>query len=714
MSNSKLNAPHFYGPAPPAVDAIRNAGLAAAALQSDTPVHNRVASRRPFSSVNDQFLEPAFVLAANELSHKVVSTSAEHFLSHYLPPIPDATLPNIDFPALAKISRSDVEKDMYGPLIGILNAFVKEKWAFVDTSNSPDPKSAFLLDHIIKPDITLYSDKKPSSSSLCRAIDMEFFVELKTDPLDDPFSDVGDFEKGTITARDSRGQVLTYLNAMQASQFRTHSFGAIIIGKKCRLLRLTRSSLEATTAFDYTKTRYLPEFLWRLSHGSEAARGIDTSFELMHQDLAMNYRSILGIGAIGAPFWKVAVGDRSFFVAAPFTSSHHLPVGRGTRCFVAVESATGQKCLLKDTWRVDGYNKEDEVYARLHKHGVRNIAKILAAQDVLDHTCGKFPDSWVVPLKSTIREHTHFRIVLDVVGKPITNFPSTHALVRYMLDTVRAHHDAFTEAKVEHRDVSPNNIIIIDKGDESVAYLIDWESAKYEEEKYPRAFERTGPRQFMAARLCVANPPTRNLADEMESFVHVLAWLAIGYAPSYMTPEQRALALNAYDDLRGAQRINMLMSGEGAIVRLQLECPQFEELLSQIFEVFKYRYKQLPRLNAEGRQESFLTKQALSEDHLWLEGKLQESLDDEEWKMCIDPGTEQEVEELQRASTRKRKSELTEYQQVFRDKKKWRGERGPNNDEETDEENDEEEDGDDAKPQLLNFEADLFGTSEAP
>ncbi|KAK6971443.1 hypothetical protein R3P38DRAFT_2390421, partial [Favolaschia claudopus] len=104
----------------------------------------------------------------------------------------------------------------------------------------------------IKPDISCYSDKTPSNANLCRACDMELFVEVKISQ-DDPFSDkIGEaLEKDTIQARNTRGQIITYLTAMMASQYCTQTFGVIIIKIKCRLLRLTRSGVDASRAFDY-------------------------------------------------------------------------------------------------------------------------------------------------------------------------------------------------------------------------------------------------------------------------------------------------------------------------------------------------------------------------------------------------------------------------------------------------------------------------------
>jgi hypothetical protein len=54
-----------------------------------------------------------------------------------------------------------------------------------------------------------------------------------------------------------------------------------------------------------------------------------------------------------------------------------------------------------------------------------------------------------------------------------------------------AHHDAVVKAKVDHRDVSVGNIIIVrsEYGMPGAGMLIDWEVSKYEE-KEVRVYEK--------------------------------------------------------------------------------------------------------------------------------------------------------------------------------------------------------------------------------
>lgn len=184
------------------------------------------------------------------------------------------------------------------------------------TSNPPDLHSEF-FNNDRKPDITVYSDPPPSNDNSC---DIESFLELKPDLDSDGFevlrgesNQVLSVEKDTFVGRDTRGQLVTYLNATHASQYRTHSFGILILASQCRF-RLTRSRIEVTQRFDYTSSRnsHLQTFFWRLSHATCAASGIDETFEA---NLSIRFRQKF-LNAHGKPIYKVRVGECSFYVSS--------------------------------------------------------------------------------------------------------------------------------------------------------------------------------------------------------------------------------------------------------------------------------------------------------------------------------------------------------------------------------------------------------------
>ncbi|KAJ7693306.1 hypothetical protein B0H17DRAFT_1178970 [Mycena rosella] len=625
----------------------------------DTPVHQRA---QQHSSNDSVYQQPAYLYAAHELQDKYVFATPESFLAKHLPDLAAGPTPHIDQDALKIIASKTNEKEMYTPLVHHRGITIKTGWNLMNTSEHADPDSKFILETAVKPEISLYGPNPPFNKNVCRSCDAECFMELKTDLYDDPFEDTdeGVIEKASAKARDTRGQIITYLNAMQASQFRTHSFGAVIVKNKCHFLRLTRSGIEVSSSFNYTSSSLLAMFFWRLSNATAESRGLDTSFERLSPFSALDARKLLD--AVDKPLWKVSIGDRSFYVSDPFTRAHYLPIGRSTRCFVAIECETGRKCVLKDTWRVDGYHPEANVYARLQAHNVRNIPKVVAAGDVPNHVCGDYDDyplTWRAAKPEAIRHHHHYRIVLDVVGKPLVEFASSHELVQCVLNALEAHYDAWTKAHVKHRDISVSNIIIVVNDDgTTTGLLIDWELARFEDDG---AYERTGTRQFMSVRLCAASspPPARTLADELESFLWVLLWIAAAYSPSTMSAMDRTTTLNDFDD--PLSKLLIIMSAPYTIRHFFISSPHLEDLLLDLLVPFKSQYlSSLPPSRLKPEEGPIANVAVTLASHDWMMECIQTKLENKEWKVFLDPGAAQAVA-VPEFPRLKRKSWLSEY-----------------------------------------------------
>jgi hypothetical protein len=372
----------------------------------------------------------------------------------------------------------------------------------VNTSATSDPHSTAFLRRQIKPDVSCYSKTAPAGSCITRAHDMETFIELKNREIDEPYCDDVDapFERDTMDARDTRGQLTTYLNAIQATQHRTHTFGVYINQRVCRLLCHTRSCTVVTEAFDYTSTTYLQGFFWRFTNTDAATRGHDDTFEAVDASSseAKKACTVLQLSS-SPPLFKVSVTDSEtkkttfYIVSKPLSNTDIFPVGRGTRCYQAYDCQTHKVVLLKDTWRVEKYLREGDVYRKLHNAGVSYMAGLVTAGDVCGstHRCG---DVRVVRSRTTgisIRRHVHYRLVLDTVGDPLTHFSSTWELVnavscalictvtfyssKFSLTSFSGHSEAAQKAKILHRDISVGNILITSEGN---GILIDWELSK--------------------------------------------------------------------------------------------------------------------------------------------------------------------------------------------------------------------------------------------
>ncbi|KAJ3001105.1 hypothetical protein NUW54_g6644 [Trametes sanguinea] len=60
-------------------------------------------------------------------------------------------------------------------------------------------------------------------------------------------------------------------------------------------------------------------------------------------------------------------------------------------------------------------------------------------------------------------ERSHMRIVINEIGRPLTEFKSTRELVTALRDAVIGHQQAWLRAGILHRDVSVGNILIVDE-----------------------------------------------------------------------------------------------------------------------------------------------------------------------------------------------------------------------------------------------------------
>ena len=331
----------------------------------------------------------------------------------------------------------------------------------LNTSAHADPSTTPMFGKSkIQPDIGLYAPgcRPRPDESRTQASKAELFAEFKIDAKDEPFrEESGPFllakhsksphhletfelpplERFSKKSRDTRGQLTVYNNAIQASQPRTRVFSFFIRRQFCRLLCHSRTGTQVTPLFDYTKIDHLHTFLWRLTHANAADRGHDDSLKQISRrdqsDLPKQARSALGITP-SDPLYQLSVaaqsGDMQLFISVPFSTTHIYPVGRGTRCFKAYVPNRQSLVLLKDTWRVEQYGEEHGIYCVLKEKGVRNIPNVLAAGDVP----GRFQETPNDGAAENDRRLIHYRLVLDVVGKPLNTFESTHQLVSVLRD----------------------------------------------------------------------------------------------------------------------------------------------------------------------------------------------------------------------------------------------------------------------------------------
>ncbi|KAF5383350.1 hypothetical protein D9757_008377 [Collybiopsis confluens] len=473
-----------------------------------------------------------------------------------------------------------------------MEKYLANDWYLIDTSKSADvsPAVQFFSGSGIKPDMGLYAGKRRPKQKVTDASAVDVFGEFKIDDVDDPFYVHKVRSSDTATARDTRGQIALYINAIQATQQRTRVFFFFILRDRCRLFCHSRAGSLYTDPFNYTEHPYLHEFFWRLTHASLSERGHDTSLKLVkgvqsdldaaRKALQLKEQDVL---------YEVDVGNRTFYISQPFTVHHHYPVGRGTRCYAAYdpkESGPNRKFILKDCWRNSKYLVEHVTYQQLKKAGVSHIPNAVVGANV--GVKGSFQETELCGIHLV-----HYRLVLDIFGLPLSKAPSTYAFTRAIFHAITAHRDACDKAKLLHRDISSGNIII-HEGD---GYLIDWERAKSLDDKEIRANEGTGTWQFLSIRL-LRNPRLLHLIrDDLESFIYVVIHGAISFAQNNMTPSGRLFFLRLFEHSENEASSARLLLVDG-LARLKLSTSHFRMLVHELVSLVRPLYLDEPDISS--------------------------------------------------------------------------------------------------------------------
>ncbi|KAF9803906.1 hypothetical protein IEO21_09522 [Rhodonia placenta] len=224
------------------------------------------------------------------------------------------------------------------------------------------------------------------------------------------------------------------------------------------------------------------------------------------------------------------------FLVCKHDFSNTSPIGRGTRGYLAYDMKTGKFVYLKDSWRVSTGHSEIKVYQHLHEHGVENIATPICGGDVV-HTDGTLHRTLAQDHNGNA-EYIHCRLVVEEIGESILDYHTSKDLVAVMFGAVVAHRQAWEKAGVLHGDISAANMLMIPDprspipGVTKRGILIDWDLCKFDAELKHGAKQsrRSGTWQFMSA-LLLLRPGVKQhtVADDLESFMHVLNWICLRY-----------------------------------------------------------------------------------------------------------------------------------------------------------------------------------------
>ncbi|EEB89257.1 hypothetical protein MPER_12664 [Moniliophthora perniciosa FA553] len=353
-------------------------------------------------------------------------------------------------------------------------------------------------------------------------------------------------EYPTPSAEHTRNQLSTYATVQFALQHRTHVFSILIVKDYARLIRWDRAGAIVTSKFLFAEEPYLAEFMWAYAHADKGKQGWDTSITdisavpSLHGREAFlldEARRILDIQP-EEPVFRFTVWDEDdthqqsyYYGSKPLFTNNRSSTGRCTSGYIVIDE-NAKLAFLKDAWRIvsSEWIREGITYQKLRDAEVRNVPTVIASGDIPGQQTVSFGSKAMNPQK-------HYRIVFREVASDIVTYGSTSKLVAVVRDALQAHQDAFEKARILHRDISSGNILITNEGK---GLLIDWEFSEHLDEvekgRQTVSFDRNGTWAFMSARLLQApvtpgQPIYHTLQDDLESFYHVLSWIALQSEP---------------------------------------------------------------------------------------------------------------------------------------------------------------------------------------
>ena len=133
--------------------------------------------------------------------------------------------------------------------------------------------------------------------------------------------------------------------------------------------------------------------------------------------------------------------------------------------------------------------------------------------------------------KETFDNRIFCCLVVSPPGRSIDQFKSIVEYLEACRDAIKGHWSLYQDAKILHRDVSKNNIIITDakNNTDPRGMLIDLDLAKELDHCPSGARHRTGTMEFMAIE--VLDGHTHTYRHDLDSFFYVFLWIIIRHKP---------------------------------------------------------------------------------------------------------------------------------------------------------------------------------------
>ncbi|KAG1773915.1 hypothetical protein EDD22DRAFT_1046594 [Suillus occidentalis] len=362
----------------------------------------------------------------------------------------------------------------------------------------------------------------------------------------------------------------------------------------------------------------LAEFLWRLNHGSAGDRGIDVSVVpvSLPESQDSTVRELLGIGSSDPLYGYIVPVDTTVqnpkdAEGRPSSTIHHFYVGprpaqkpcslveQRTRGFHVWDVTQKRVVFFKETWRLDspGISTESAVYRELHSRRIPNIPTFEHGGDM-----SALGTKTIVPLiqqglvaRLPLVQH---RIILRDVERNLSTFKTPNEFLIIIKDALTAHQEAYEYLGLLHRNISVENIGVTSEGR---GLLMGWECCSLKSHDELLKIQM-GNIPFMSGALLGEKTQDKRhvLADDLESFLHVMMYTMARYLPNTMDIEKKNALLHIYDEeyvidkrgraIGGSRKRDCLADPQSHLFQKFTLPPEIATLLPQLCNLFPIRY----------------------------------------------------------------------------------------------------------------------------
>ncbi|KAI0073753.1 hypothetical protein K474DRAFT_1559234, partial [Panus rudis PR-1116 ss-1] len=364
-------------------------------------------------------------------------------------------------------------------------------------------------------------------------------------------------------------------------QHRRSIFALYVFGQSVRFLRIDRCGIIAADVLNYVRNpRTLAEFFWRYTHLSPSQRGFDTtvvpatpaerrllsvavleSIRLADKSKSPPFPNIRNTLSKDYPSYKVEVVDetseeKSWYIIRKPCFDLDSPFGRTTRGYVALkvdadETKDGSSpppdvlarklVFFKDCWRhyEKGVWTETDMYQELAEFGIPHTPHLIAGGDVFteEHAQHTLTQNLFHPkglkwlhVSRSLSMYVHHRLV-QPLAFPLNTLRTAKEMVQVLRDALQALIDAYVKARILHRDISVNNILVspsLGKDKAGRGILNDWDIArKLEDSESTLRLPRQGTWRFMSVALLGDQDKPHSIHDDLESVFWVLVYTAV-------------------------------------------------------------------------------------------------------------------------------------------------------------------------------------------